>query len=49
MSTVGAKDKNLLSVPVPPTFVAFDKDNQSCSSLCEWFLKSDDYEKHNAV
>lgn len=28
----------LLNVPVPPAFVAFDEDNNSCGSLIEWFL-----------
>ena len=28
----------LLDVPVPPAFVAFDEDNNSCGALIEWFL-----------
>lgn len=32
----------LLDVPVPPAFVAFDEDNDSCGALIEWFLNYSD-------
>lgn len=28
----------LLSIPVPPAFVAFDDNNKTCGALIEWFL-----------
>jgi hypothetical protein len=28
----------LLDIPVPPAFVAYDGDNDSCGALIEWFL-----------
>ena len=28
----------MMEIPVPPTFVAFDSDNNVCSALIEWFV-----------
>lgn len=34
----------LLGIPVPPAFVAFDDNNETCGALIEWFL---DYPEQN--
>lgn len=34
----------LLDIPVPPVFVAFDDNNETCGALIEWFL---DYPEQN--
>lgn len=39
----------LLDVPVPPAFVAYDKDNNSCGALIEWFLNYPDHPEERFV
>lgn len=39
----------LLDVPVPPAFVAFDEDNNSCGALIEWFLNYPDQPEERFV
>jgi len=39
----------LLDIPVPPAFVAFDENNDSCGSLIEWFLNYPDQPEERFV